>query len=141
MAMETKKLFQFSEVETHANPTDCWLIIHGKVYNVTRFLEEHPGGYDVLLSATGKDATSDFEDVGHSPDAHTLMSDFMIGEIDPASVPSKVVYKPATSPEYNHDKSTAFNIQILQFLVPLVILSLALAFSYLYTKDNVNTSK
>ncbi len=31
MAMETKKLFQFSEVETHANPTDCWLIIHGKV--------------------------------------------------------------------------------------------------------------
>jgi ABC-type multidrug transport system permease subunit len=69
------------------------------------------------------------------------MSDFMIGEIDPASVPSKVVYKPATSPEYNHDKSTAFNVQILQFLVPLVILSLALAFSYLYTKDNVNTSK
>jgi cytochrome b involved in lipid metabolism len=31
MAMDTKKLFQFSEVETHANPTDCWLIIHGKV--------------------------------------------------------------------------------------------------------------
>jgi len=31
MATETKKLFQFSEVETHANPTDCWLIIHGKV--------------------------------------------------------------------------------------------------------------
>ncbi len=31
MATETKKLFQFSEVETHANPTDCRLIIHGKV--------------------------------------------------------------------------------------------------------------
>ncbi len=30
MAIETK-VFQFSEVQTHGSPTDCWLIIHGKV--------------------------------------------------------------------------------------------------------------
>jgi hypothetical protein len=52
MAIETK-VFQFSEVQTHGSPTDCWLIIHGKVYDVTKFLEHHPGGDDVLLSATG----------------------------------------------------------------------------------------
>jgi cytochrome b involved in lipid metabolism len=52
MATETK-VFQFSEVQTHGSPTDCWLIIHGKVYDVTKFLEHHPGGDDVLLSAIG----------------------------------------------------------------------------------------
>jgi hypothetical protein len=52
MVTETK-VFQFYEVETHGDPKDCWLIIHGKVYDVTKFLEHHPGGDDVLLSATG----------------------------------------------------------------------------------------
>ncbi len=89
-----------------------------------------------IATTTGKDATDDFEHVGHSVDAHNLMKDFEIGEVDIASMPEKISYKPATSPEYNHDKSTAFNIQIFQFLVPLVILSLALTFSYLYTKDS-----
>jgi len=135
MAIETK-VFQFSEVQTHGSPTDCWLIIHGKVYDVTKFLEHHPGGDDVLLSATGKDATNDFEDVGHSVDAHNLMKDFEIGELDNASIPEEITYKPATSPEYNHDKSSAFIIKILQFLGPIVILALALALRYLYKKNS-----
>ncbi|MBA0739081.1 hypothetical protein Gogos_012379, partial [Gossypium gossypioides] len=46
---------------------DCWLIIFGKVYDVTPFMDiDHPEGGEVLLSATGKDVTNDFEDVGHS---------------------------------------------------------------------------
>ncbi|MBA0649399.1 hypothetical protein Goklo_016968 [Gossypium klotzschianum] len=46
---------------------DCWLIIFGKVCDVTPFMDiDHPEGGEVLLSATGKDVTNDFEDVGHS---------------------------------------------------------------------------
>ncbi|KAH8949102.1 hypothetical protein BDL97_10G013100 [Sphagnum fallax] len=135
MVTETK-VFQFYEVETHGDPKDCWLIINGKVYDVTKFLEHHPGGDDVLLSATGKDATNDFEDVGHSVDAHNLMKDFEIGEVDITSMPEVETYKPATSPQYNHDKSSAFIIKILQFLGPIVILALALTLRYLYKKNN-----
>jgi cytochrome b involved in lipid metabolism len=107
-----------------------------QVYDVTKFLEHHPGGDDVLISATGKDATNDFEDVGHSVDAHNLMKDFEIGEVDIASMPEVITYKPATSPEYNHDKSSAFIIKILHILGPIVIIALALALRYLYKKDN-----
>jgi cytochrome b involved in lipid metabolism len=89
-----------------------------------------------IVTTTGKDATNDFEDVGHSVDAHTLMKNFEIGEVDIASIPEVETYKPATSPEYNHDKSSAFIIKILQFLGPIVIIALALAFRYLYKKDN-----
>jgi hypothetical protein len=89
-----------------------------------------------IATTTGKDATNDFEDVGHSVEAHNLMKDFEIGEVETASKPEKLTYKPATSPEYNHDKSSAFIIKILQFLGPIVILALALALRYLYKKDS-----
>jgi cytochrome b involved in lipid metabolism len=44
----------------------CIITIHGQQYDVSSFLEEHPGGADILKDLHGKDATKDFEDVGHS---------------------------------------------------------------------------
>lgn len=39
------------------------------VYNVTDYARDHPGGLDSLLEVAGQDATSAYEDVGHSEDA------------------------------------------------------------------------
>ena len=54
------------EVARHNHARDLWIILHGKVYNVTKFLTEHPGGEEVLLNLAGKDATQCFDDIGHS---------------------------------------------------------------------------
>ncbi|NWZ28275.1 CYB5B protein, partial [Asarcornis scutulata] len=62
---------------------EAWLVIHGRVYDVTRFLEEHPGGEEVLLEQAGKDATESFEDVGHSTDAREMLKQYYIGEVHP----------------------------------------------------------
>eukprot|EP00250_Pteridium_aquilinum_P000276 c1030_g1_i1 orf=252-650(-) len=129
------KLYTLQEVSEHATSQDCWLIIGGKVYDVTKFLEEHPGGDDVLLSATGKDATDDFEDVGHSTTARNMLKDYYVGDIDAASIPEKVNYMPNKQPAYNPDKTSEFIIKILQFAVPLAILGLAIAVRY-YTKTD-----
>jgi cytochrome b involved in lipid metabolism len=54
--MSTKasgKSFTFEEVEKHNKKDDCWMIIHGKVYDVTNFLVEHPGGEEVMLESKG----------------------------------------------------------------------------------------
>ena len=32
------------ELRKHRTPGDCWIAVHSKVYDVTEFLEEHPGG-------------------------------------------------------------------------------------------------
>ncbi|KAK1314367.1 Cytochrome b5 isoform B [Acorus calamus] len=106
---------------------------YGKVYDVTKFLEDHPGGDEVLLSGTGKDATDDFEDVGHSTSAREMMSGFYVGEIDASTIPTKVKYTPPKQPHYNQDKTTDFIIKLLQFLVPLVILGVAVGIRF-YTK-------
>lgn len=41
------------ECQKHTTEDSCWLVIHGKVYDVTKFLDEHPGGYDIIITNTG----------------------------------------------------------------------------------------
>ncbi|CAN4122044.1 unnamed protein product [Withania somnifera] len=73
------------EASQHSTKDDCWVVIDGKVYDVSSYLDEHPGGDDVVLAVTGQDATDEFEDAGHSKSARELMEKFFIGELDPSS--------------------------------------------------------
>ncbi|KAF9610956.1 hypothetical protein IFM89_025989 [Coptis chinensis] len=103
------------------------------VYDVTKFLEDHPGGDEVLLSAAGKDATDDFEDVGHSSSARAMMDEYYVGDFDTSTIPSTHTYTPPKQPHYNQDKTSEFLIKLLQFFVPLAILGLAFGIRF-YTK-------
>ena len=47
---------------------------------MTPFMDDHPGGGEIMLSAAGKDGTQDFEDVGHSPHARTLLQKYYLDE-------------------------------------------------------------
>ncbi|MQL87139.1 hypothetical protein Taro_019675 [Colocasia esculenta] len=127
-------VYTLADVSKHNTPEDCWIVIGGKVYDVTKFLEDHPGGDEVLLSATGKDATDDFEDVGHSTSASAMMDEYYVGEIDSLTIPTRTKYTPPNQPHYNQDKTSDFVIRLLQFLVPLAILGLAVGVRF-YTKS------
>lgn len=47
------KFYTLQDLKQNTSEKSCYLLIHGKVYNVTDFLEEHPGGYDIILGSTG----------------------------------------------------------------------------------------
>lgn len=102
---------------------------------MTPFMDDHPGGDEVLLSATGKDATNDFEDVGHSDAAREMLSKYYIGDVDVSTVPLKRSYAPPKQAQYNPDKTPEFVIKILQFLVPILILGLAFVVRKYTKKD------
>ncbi|XP_078400617.1 cytochrome b5 type B [Cetorhinus maximus] len=78
----TVNYITMEEVKTHNSSKSTWLVIHDKVYDVTKFLEEHPGGEEVLFEQAGGDATESFEDVGHSSDAREMLKQYFIGELD-----------------------------------------------------------
>jgi|EP00670_Eutreptiella_braarudii_P006529 cytochrome b involved in lipid metabolism len=75
------KAFASEEVFKHKTADDCWLLIEGKVYDVTKYLDEHPGGSEIMVDAAGKDATEDFKDIGHSDSAKKAMAPYLIGHV------------------------------------------------------------
>jgi cytochrome b involved in lipid metabolism len=80
-----------AELSTKNTSNECWTVINGKVYDITKYIPRHPGGDDVLL-ACGKDGTSLFidrktdsgESVGsgtpHSSSASTQLQSYYIGD-------------------------------------------------------------
>ena len=44
-------------VAKHCTREDCWVIIEERVYDVTRFVDRHPGGVGPVVNLAGKDAT------------------------------------------------------------------------------------
>ncbi|GLJ06815.1 hypothetical protein SUGI_0049120 [Cryptomeria japonica] len=67
------------EVKEHNTERSCWFIIADQVYDVSDYMHEHPGGYEVLLKASGGDATESFENVGHSSNARALLKPYCVG--------------------------------------------------------------
>lgn len=78
------KYFTREEVSKHNLKSDCWIIINGGVYDVTSYLQDHPGGSYTIMDNAGKDATYDFENVFrhlHSAKANALKEDFLVGRL------------------------------------------------------------
>ncbi|PIN98782.1 MAG: cytochrome B5 [Candidatus Diapherotrites archaeon CG10_big_fil_rev_8_21_14_0_10_31_34] len=80
------KTFSLSEIAKHNNADDCWLVLSGKVFDVTEFIPSHPGG-TAILEGCGKDATELFENrsmgsgTPHSDNARTLRENYFIGNL------------------------------------------------------------
>jgi L-lactate dehydrogenase (cytochrome) len=75
------KVYTMEEVAKHNAKSDCWVVLHDEVYDVTAFLEDHPGGAASILAYAGKDASKQF-DMLHSPDIITKYGDdYRIGTI------------------------------------------------------------
>ncbi|KAJ6111559.1 Cytochrome b5 [Penicillium sp. IBT 18751x] len=72
------------DVAAHKSKTDMWIVIHGQVFDITEYLQDHPGGADVLIETAGTDATAEYEDVGHSEDAREIMQPYLIGVLKDA---------------------------------------------------------
>jgi len=70
------------EVRKHKSDSDCWVIIQGEVLSLPRsFLEDHPGGADVILALAGGDCTHEYSASGHSSSADAWTSSFVIGRL------------------------------------------------------------
>ncbi|CBH17633.1 cytochrome b5, putative [Trypanosoma equiperdum] len=90
--MTTSQLpkYTWEEIRKHNHDKDCWVVLYRRVLDVTKFLNEHPGGLDTINDLGGYDITNSFESIGHSSSALALSKEFIIGELDPSSAPPPV---------------------------------------------------
>ncbi|KAK2770363.1 cytochrome b5 [Colletotrichum kahawae] len=71
-----------SELAKHYEVHNLWVSIRGKVYDVSSYVDDHPGGVEVLKDVAGSDGTESFEYVGHSEDAYKTLAKFQIGVLE-----------------------------------------------------------
>ncbi|RLU21702.1 hypothetical protein DMN91_006078 [Ooceraea biroi] len=86
-----KIVYTADEVARHDNINDLWVVMNRKVYDLTRFVKEHPGGEEVLLEVAGSDGTKCFDSIGHSEEAKLRRKIYMIGELAEGETASKKV--------------------------------------------------
>lgn len=72
--------FTAQEVAKHCTPESLWIILKGKVYDVTPYINEHPGGTAILRNA-GHDSTEGFFGPQHPDRVFDLIDDFYIGDM------------------------------------------------------------
>ncbi|KAF5971143.1 L-lactate dehydrogenase (cytochrome) [Fusarium coicis] len=111
--METSietRIVSLDDLKQHNTASDCWIAVHSKVWDITHFINEHPGGPEVLLNLAGSDATELYNDV-HAPDIiEDLPSDKLMGLLEEAAIsrPTPKTTKidpvqPSTSPTQTND--------------------------------------
>lgn len=52
--------YSLAQVAVHKDATSCYTVISGKVYDLTLWINMHPGGKDKILSICGIDGTAPF---------------------------------------------------------------------------------
>lgn len=90
------KVYTYEDIKSHNILKSCWLVLFDRVYNITNFLVEHPGGIDILLENAGKDATADFFAKGHTDYARSLLEPYFIGKYDSSKDPEDFSTRPLT---------------------------------------------
>ncbi|WVZ93161.1 hypothetical protein U9M48_039165 [Paspalum notatum var. saurae] len=85
----TSRSYTKEEISKHSTRKDCWIIIKDKVYDVTPYVEEHPGG-DAILNNAGGDSTEGFFGIfailfpgwpQHGTRVFDIIEDFCIGQL------------------------------------------------------------
>ncbi|KAL0070092.1 hypothetical protein AAF712_002579 [Marasmius tenuissimus] len=128
--MSTEKVVTYEELKAANNKSKLYVVISGKVYDATKFIDEHPGGDEVILAEAGAhDATEAFEDVGHSDEARALLPEMLVGTFEDTA---KLGGKPSTS-NSSHSSSAAAAVETgsnAMYFAPITLLAAYFAWRF-----------
>ncbi|MBU2566598.1 hypothetical protein KKG46_03500 [Patescibacteria group bacterium] len=72
--------FTTAEVATHNSKNDCYLIVNSQVYDVSSYINKHPGGVRKIVERCGQESSQAFATI-HSNFAWNLLKDYYIGDL------------------------------------------------------------
>lgn len=79
--MRPTATYGWATIRSRCTREEAWVVIDGGVYDVTRFLQRHPGGAGPLVAYAGRDATDAFVNY-HDAKVHAQLAEFAIGRLD-----------------------------------------------------------
>lgn len=69
------------ELAKHCNDNDVWMCIRGNIYNITRYLDFHPGGKEELMKGAGIDSTTLFNQVHPWVNFESILRKCFVGRL------------------------------------------------------------
>ncbi|XP_061193532.1 cytochrome b5 reductase 4-like isoform X3 [Saccostrea echinata] len=69
------------ELAKHNRRNDAWIALRGKVYNITPYMEYHPGGDDELMRGAGIDGTQLFDEVHKWVNYESMLEKCFVGKL------------------------------------------------------------
>ncbi len=76
--------FTSAEVAKHKTATDCWSVIKGEVYDLTSYVNGHPGGASLIKAICGKDGSASFSGQhGSASKPNNVLAAFALGSLVP----------------------------------------------------------
>ncbi|OGE49935.1 hypothetical protein PENARI_c019G10393 [Penicillium arizonense] len=127
-----------SEVSKHNSDESCWVILYGNVYDVTDFLDNHPGGAQAILRFAGRDATEDF-DLIHPPETLKDIESTHLGPVEPEEVSNHVADSEPT-PKAEVSMYSLLNLNEIEEAATRVINKKAWAYYYSAADDKISKS-
>ncbi|XP_030785055.1 cytochrome b5 reductase 4 isoform X3 [Rhinopithecus roxellana] len=97
------------ELKKHNKKDDCWICIRGFVYNVSPYMEYHPGGEDELMRAAGSDGTELFDQVHRWVNYESMLKECLVG---------RMAIKPAVLKDYREEEKKVLNGMLPKSQVP-----------------------
>ena len=82
MPGRTLPSFSHDEIRSHSSAKSCFVTLGANVYDLTDFLDSHPGGGDLILEYAGKDVAEILKDETshfHSEAAYEVLEDSLVG--------------------------------------------------------------
>ncbi len=76
--------YSVDEVGRHHRTDDAWVIVDSRVFNITTFLDMHPGGLEILKEHLGHDVSTIMRDENshqHTGPAYELLDEYYVGEL------------------------------------------------------------
>ena len=96
-------VYTADDVQIHRLKNDVWIVIENNVYDVTGWLDHHPGGSEIILEYAGYDATEGFAAQSHSDAAMKLLETYRVGILKGEAVKPPEEYVDDEPPEHSRD--------------------------------------
>ncbi|NXX93403.1 NB5R4 reductase, partial [Centropus bengalensis] len=114
------------ELAKHNKKEDCWICIRGFVYNVTPYMEYHPGGEDELMKAAGTDGTDLFDQVHRWVNYESMLKECLVG---------RMAVKPIAAPKGEDFKNEIISIMLYSIYIYISFSLLYFLYFVFYSYD------
>ena len=81
-APDTLSKISWAEVAEHNTPSDPWVVVEGRIFDIKSWMGQHPGGSDVLMEFLGADGTQSFIENYHSEAARAKLRQCYVGDVE-----------------------------------------------------------